>query len=534
MRNNNIYLIIVLLAFVVVSCNEDLSEYAKVRYPDLIIYEEPSESSVFNEQFNYEPQFLTVQGEDTVLLEESAYDDYMYEWRILLQAGRYDTVTSVIGTERLLSTVLDMVLPASNPYTIVLRVTHKEVGFTQTFDWEVNVLSALGRGMLIAHTEDGGVSSDINLLMTKAYNDSFEETDQDIIHRNIISEVNGQKLDGLVSKLSFCNSTNHKTFYAVVEGETLFGMNNTTLAMEDSKNTDYFYYAPAVFNPQKIFNYYAAYGYIINNGVVHVQSASAGAKFEYIDEATYKYEIYNGYMSRWNSLYYFGGPLVCHDVMNNQFVFVGTTGTVKECTAPLETDDWAFNPRELPEDLVFVAGGLRDSYNVLMLMKSSSTNAFSIYRLATNTSREISGDYIFDLSNCPDLDRATAFAFSESYDEFYYAVDNELRVVILNVDAPTAKVSYSLPVGESITHIKIHLKVPGITTWSEYENDEGQMVPKWNSSIGNVITVASYNGTEGFIRTLPIQYGGAGGIAEDKYVHTYGGFGKITAIELRY
>lgn len=533
MKNINIYIIFALVALMASSCMDDLSTIAEFRYPDLIVLEAPPETGVFKELFTYEPKFSIVEGEDTSFVAESLYDDYSYEWRILVEAGRYDTVSTVIGTERLLSITLEA-LPASSAYTIVLRVTHKEVGFIQTFDWEVDVLSALGQGLLIADTEDGGVSSDISLLMTKVYNASFYETDEDIIHRNIMTAVNGQKLNGLVSNLSFCNSSNNKVLSALVKGESLYGLASITL-QSVGENTDFFYFAPPVFSPQSVYNYYGAYSYVTNiNGVVHVQSSAAGAQYSFIDEATYPYEINNGLIiSRWNSLSYFGGPFLGHDEKNNQFVFISTTGVVKELTAPQEGDNWAFNPRELPEGIEFITAGKRDNYTALALMKST-TNEFSIYRLATSSSRIISGDYIFDLSNCPGLDRATAFAFSEKNDEFYYAVDNELYVVILNVKAPGATVVYSLPEGENISHLKIHLKNSGMTTWSEIENEEGEMVPEWNSSISNVISVASYNGTEGFIRTLPIQYGGAGGIADEKYVHTYGGFGKITAIELRY
>ena len=86
---------------------------------------------------------------------------------------------------------------------------------------------------------------------------------------------------------------------------------------------------------------------------------------------------------------------------------------------------------------------------------------------------------------------------------------------------------------ENFTHLLVNKMVSGKTAWSETINTDGEISTNWVSSLDQVITAASYNGTEGFIRTLPIQYSGAGGIAEEKWIHTYCGFGEITALVSR-
>ena len=73
MKNINLYILLALVALMAFSCNDDLSKYAEIRRPDLHIVEEPPESGVYLKDFVYEPEFMTIEGEDTTLFNEFDY-----------------------------------------------------------------------------------------------------------------------------------------------------------------------------------------------------------------------------------------------------------------------------------------------------------------------------------------------------------------------------------------------------------------------------------------------------------------------------
>jgi len=530
MKNIKIYILAFLtLVISLVSCYEDKSIVADIRYPDLVANMEGEEELVanFGSLFEYSPQLGVLDGKDTVYLDEAGYEDYMYEWRLALTVSSFDTLTQVIAKDRNLSLTMDIVQPNSSAYTLILRATNKDTGLSFAYDWDLKVLSDYGQGILIAETDDD-LESDISLLMTRAYNENFDENAEDIIHRNTYSKINNSKLSGVVNEMTYMATSSVKSITALVKGEALYTIDPITYEPL-SNNEQLFFYTPEVFNPQKIGNYGNGASYLLNNGVMHYYELRYGMKYSYVPDPPYVFGE-NMLIIGNSGSYYFGGHCFGIDQNTNNMVAMDNYGRWKEYPSN-ETGE--FDPANMA-GLEMIYGDIGTDYWGMrrMLMRETASGKFYVYQLEYIADVGIVGTKIFDLASCDGIENATSYAFSAAFDEFYYAVGNELASCNINTPSPSYEVSYATPLGEDISNILIH-KFYGKTTWSEEMNDEtGEMEPFWRDSENNVITVASYDAAkgEGFIRTLPIQYGGRGGIAAEKYVKTYGGFARITAI----
>lgn len=529
-----IYLCSILLSTMLFSCYEDKSLEADIRYPELVAdedvtsYYEPL-TTYFMGNLKFDPKVGIPQEQDTLFLQEMDDKLYDFEWRITQVASSRDTLTTKISENRILDVVVDMVGPATSPYNLLLKVVDKNTKIQFQYMWYVKVLSQFGQGLLITDTKDGS-TSDINLLMSRAYNADFTDDDGDVVHRDLLSSINGAAIDGLIGDIIHTTSGRNSTINVMVPGKSLYAYDPITYEQQSS-NLDMFAFAPPVYNPQKLASYQGGYGFLINNGDLQSYQARYGVKYNYVVNSPWDFDE-NVVSTKYNSGYYYTACLICYNKNDNNLVGFSNYG---DPIVYLSSTSGVFDPANLP-DLKLLYGDVGpDTYNSRrLLMQSTTTNKYYMYELwSEERGGEVSGKRIVDFSLCTDLKDASSYAFSEAHEEFYYGVGNQLKVALLTNDNPSSSVSYELPAGEEITQILIHRASYGETTWSEEENpDTGEIEPFWRGSQNKVITVCSYNsGTnEGFVRTLPIKYGGSGGIAEEKYVKTYSGFGKITAL----
>ncbi len=519
MKIKNIYLLLFLMGIIVSSCFDDLSTTADFRYPDIVLNTSDQDLGIayYNEQFTYEPEIVLLEGNDSTYLTGADYDNYSYEWRIALST--FDTVTSLMSTDRVLDVNMNYVQPQSSKYYIKFKVTDKSTSMVATFMFSIKVASNYGEGILIAGTDDGE-TSDISLIMAREFNGSFDDDSEDIIHKGIYSSINGNELDGVVNDLACLSYSSYSSITALVKGEHVYNIDPVTYEMTGS-DLGLFYYDPEVFNPTEIAADQGT-SYLINNGLQHYYFIYYGQKYSHLTESPYSMSspfIINTYGGS-----YFGGGCIAFDKNTNGFMAIDTYG---QYTIFPSNTTGVFDPSNIP-DMELVYGDVgNDKRLILALMKSKTNNKFYLYELHAEEDENPYGKTIYDLSACTNIQNSTSYAISEAFAEMYYSVGNVLHVAILTSGTPSSLVSYTLPANEEITHVVMH-KGGGETTWNEGANSE----PIWRYSENNLLILVSYDAgeKESYVRTLPIQYGGRGGIADEKYIKKYEGFGKITAV----
>ena len=514
------------------ACYDDKSTLPTVEYPT--IYANTSGESqyltvAYGDELVYEPRLYWLDGKDTVYLEGSEAENYDYQWDLSASDSPTDTSKIVISHDRILKEVINSAPTTSgySYYTLTLHVTHRPSGVVKNLIWEIRVLSTYGGGLLVAETSDE-VNSDISLIMSRTFNTNLEDYDADTVHYKIYSKHNEVSIAGLVNSFTYVNGNAFSGITALVPGESIIRIDAVTMEEQD-RDMDLFFYAPEVFNPQAIFAAYST-NVLINNGKVQTYAAATANKYSMDDtDSPYKLsEIYAGDKMDWVTALLF-------DENAEKFVYVPTSGTM-EATDIQDVLSGNFDPRDMQGCDPIYAEAVNSTLTKWLMRKEGK---YYIYEVDCNVDMSdddwptvFQGKNIYNLENCPNLDQAAAFAFSAN-NEFFYAVGNTLYVAALTGEKPTAQPTYNLSSGEEVTHLKIY-RGSGYTAWSEDINeDTGEMEPYWRNSKNNVICVATYDGAEGRVYTLPIQYAGSGGIATEEWIRCYEGFGRITGIGTR-
>lgn len=507
------------------SCYDDQSTLPTIHYPSVVVDRtgEPTYliSSV-GEEFTYEPRLGRLVGKDTIPLSEEELKEYIFQWEMTRISSGYDTIKELVGNERILKTTI-VSQPTSgqyNYYTLLLQMVQKNTGITNLFSWRIKVLATYDLGLLVAETSDEN-TSDISLIMSRTYNQNLLTYNDDTVHHNIFSKANDGNIEGLVSSLSSVFVANTYTDVSVVvPGKKLVRMNPITMKITD-QNLECFFYTPKVFNPQRIFDGTGNRVMLINNGKVQYFEARYTSKFSMdMDHGYDLSEVYVGSTGYVDGIFF--------DKKESKFVQFSVN---KGVTSDLGTvTPGPFDPNKL-EGITCIYGDVMETSNLIrwLVKKDGHYYVYEMDKVKYNAKM------IYDLSDCPDVDKSPCYAFSVNSNEFFYAVNNILYAVPLGENKPTRVISYDqIPQTEKITHLLVHKGTSGQTTWDEkIDPNTGQLVPNWRRSRYTVISAVTYDGKEGRVYTLPLQYTGSGGIAPKKYVNCYDKFGRITAIALR-
>ena len=507
-----------------VACYDDESTLPVIEYPSVVANKSGEPQFLvtsYGAEFTYEPRLCRMVGRDTVPLTTDEFKDYSYEWEITLLSDGNDTTRQILSNERILKTTIQSLPTTSSQfsyYNLTLHVTHIASQVKKNLLWKVKVLGAYGTGLLVAETRDGK-KSDLSIVMSRTYNNDIQDYESDVVHHNAYSRNNDNtQIDGVVSALTYVTDRkSYSDIMALVEGKSLVRIDPVSMKLMN-RDMECFYYAPKVFYPEVIFESWNRI-VLINNGLVQYYEARYGNKFSVDMESRYNLaKAYVGKLGYVDAIFF--------DKNAEKFVQFSVRNKEVMDLGPVEAGK--FDPNDM-KGFECIYGGVGNDNTARWLMKKEGH--YYVYEMDQVSYKGLN---VYDLENCPDIGKSPCFAFSESNPEFYYSVDNVLYVVPLSGDKPTRLTSYDkFGTNEKITHLLFHTG-DGYTTWSE-ETDPatGKTKPFWRSSANNVMTVVTYDGKEGRVYTLPIQYGGSGGIAPDKYVRCYDKFGEITGIGMR-
>lgn len=522
-----------LAIFLLYACYDDKSTLQQFDFPTIVCDRQGEEEyliATLGEEFTYEPRLCKIQGRDSIPLTESEFDDYGYEWSLSLLSDGRDTSKQIISNERILKTFIELT-PTNDGfsyYTLTLQVTHKASNTNKNLIWEVKVLGTYGSGLLIAETADG-INSDISLIMSRTFNSSLKDYSSDVVYQNIFSKHNNTLIEGEVTSLAYISQKEHTAIIALAKGKSLVRIDPVTMELID-QNLECFFYTPPVFNPQLVITCWAK-SILINNGQLQYYNSVSDIKYSYYPDS--KYDLATACANELN----WGAELILWD--KNAGKFVQKPNNSGDVTDLDNTVSEKFNPSDMQGcECIYGETTGKDNTSDRTKWLIKKDGQYYVYVLDCtynwdNNETKFVGVNVYDLGNCPDIEKSPCYAFSNN-DEFYYSVDNILYAVPLIKEKPERQISYDkFASTEQITHILVY-RGNGYTTWSENIDPEtGKETPVWRSSENNVLCVVTWDGSEGRVYTLPVQYSGTGGIASEKYVNCYDKFNRITGIAPR-
>ena len=170
------------------SCYQDLSTTADKVIPEIEISGIPdSLETYFGEEIALHA---------TVTLGGEAYDGFDYAWAIDLKPGNSRDRIDISETADIAYRVANQ--PNETPYCLSFTATDRESGLFKTAFCHVFVRSSLGEGILVAHTRDGGETTDFDLLANKYVTYGYT-SDVPRYTRDIYQLANGQPVNGKVN-----------------------------------------------------------------------------------------------------------------------------------------------------------------------------------------------------------------------------------------------------------------------------------------------------------------------------------------------
>lgn len=259
-----------------------------------------------------------------------------------------------------------------------------------------------------------------------------------------------------------------------------------------------FFYTPPVFNPQLVITCWSK-SILINNGQLQYYDPIKGTKYSFYPETKYDLATTCAAELNW-------ADVIFWDKNEKKYVHKPTaTGDILDLE---NTITEKFNPKDM-QGCECIYGETTTKYErTKWLMKKDGRYYVYVLDALTIGAKDetyFKGVNVYDLENCPDIEKSPCYAFSNN-DEFFYCVDNILYAVPLVKEKPERQISYDkFASTEKITHILVY-RGSGYTTWSEnIDPTTGEETPVWRSSKNNVLCVVTWDGQEGRVYTLPVQ-----------------------------
>ena len=396
------------------SCYKDLSTEATQSLPDIEITSEFERLDVFyGETLTFTPE-VRIKGRKASSIE--------YKWDMTLRPND-DEYALEIGNEKTLSYFVGNT-PSSSPYIIRLTVTDKETGLVRSQSWNTFVSSPLGEGILVAHTADGGKTSDLSLLKAKPVTEGYASSPR--ITHNVFSMSNGGPIEGRVTALCPVVSSNMAAYNLnriFIGTETDLIAVNYVDYKEDVRNGALFQFAAEGANPKvEAFFNYAGYAH----GVI-----SDGKFYNYVCNSSYLYsqvkyhntpsEIFS--TRTMTAAKYSQGNVYLVDVNQGKFYFMMgwmPGGSFQELTVNATYQLKGASP---------IACGIMKQDKAGFLVK---TEDGAYYVTTINYSEGQPQASNFKVSDvAKNLDDAKGFAFCDNADFFYYYTDRSINVVII-------------------------------------------------------------------------------------------------------
>lgn len=503
------YITILFAALLACSCYKDLSTEATTSIPEIVI---SSEEDVINVAYGHDIELTP-----DVAQEGRSESDFEYLWEMDLTVGKLaDRIE--IGTEKSLTYKVGNT-PSSSPYYLTLTVTDKITGLQKMKDWKVYVSSSLGEGILVAHTKDGGKTSDVSLLACKPVTYGYA-SDTPLITHDLYSFANGSPIQGNINALLTAIVTDGAVYNTT---RIMIGTNDHLIALnpldykEAERDASLFNSKESFFGTTALFNF----GDYASGAIIGGKLFTIICNF---DRAYTKTPISakNAAAFTPNAIGYAKpdqGKMLFFHPEDHNFHYVAAFTAASGMSA-ISDPGLSYSL----EGAQAVAGGCFASSVLGMILKLSNGS----YHLVTFELSALDPKGVdYDLSSCTNLDKAQSFAFCDNTGVFYYATSDKIYSCILSGGKATAKALNWKPDSpdEKITNLT-HYEQGWYGTSQNSFKDYPFVLPYHRLQIA--ITTYNEKTGEGKIYLRPFNVSTGMFTVKDNGV--YGGFGQITAI----
>ena len=502
----------ILLAFVsllAVSCYKDLSTEATHELSDIEITSDVERLDVFyGETLTFTPE-VKIKGRKASEIE--------YKWDMTLSPQGSDYELE-LGTDKTLSFFVGNT-PSSKPYLIRLTVTDKVTGLSRTYTWDAYIASPLGEGLLVAHTADGGQTSELSLLKAKPVTEGY--TGSTRITHNLYQLANGEPIRGRVKTVSPVVSTNGSTYNL---NRVFIGTETDLIALnyldykEDVRNGALYQFPDDVenFNIDAIMNYAGYCNAVISNGKFYNYICNSAYLFSQARYHNTPSDIIT--TKTLTAAKYSQGNVYLVDVNNGKFFLMmgwNPASSFQELTVNTTYELAGATP---------VACGImkRGEYDKACFVLKSEGNYYAT-TITTNGA---------DFSNykltgtAQNIDDAKGFAFCDNTDFFYYFTDRKINVVLLSGKNVTHRALDWAPESKNEKITGMYHYTQGWYGTQQIHIEEEHLID--THKLQMIITTYDETTGEGKIYLRPFNL--STGLFTMQNNGVYGGFNEITAI----
>lgn len=495
------------------SCYKDLSTEAGELLPDLVIT-------------GLEPELSVVYGQ-TIQVSVRAYmagrtpDELSYLWEIDLKANDPDNRVELGREPSLEYRVTNQ--PNNTPYNLTVTVTDSQTGLSLTKQCFLHVGSSLGEGLLVAHTRDGGKTSEFDLIAAPSV--TYGYTDSPRYTRGIYALANdGAVFEGRVNSILETVSTDgavhSENRIIVATDQHLIAIDPLSFTPKERDEQLFITSKISSFGTSVLFNCatYSTYAFI------------EGDVYGYITniERLYNKVAFNRTPRDFFRPDNFGS--VNSTMQGFWAAFENGTGKIfsmqgyKVYSGALEELDANFG-FSLAGMTSVKGGALKGNRLAFLLKDGAGAHRVIILEFSTSYAPNTYTSYDIDGEN---IGNAVSVAFCDNCDIMYYATEDTVYAVLMNGAAATVRKLSWKPdsADERITEIRQYTQA-WYGTHQYEENNYAFVLPTHRSQM--IITTHNDRTGEGkiYLRGFSVATGlftfsGDGG--------TFSGFGDITAI----
>ncbi|WEK20219.1 MAG: PKD-like family lipoprotein [Candidatus Pedobacter colombiensis] len=484
----------------------------------------------------------TLSVKPTVTVENTYRERLKYKWTM----NAYQGYERVVGTQEHLNAVITE-LPSAISYKLIFTATDSTNNVKAFFTWDITVISPFGQGLIVADTRDEQ-NSDVNLIMAFNFTTSIlKDSASTNIMRNAYSTANGQKINGIVKRLSYHKYNSYKDVTFMTDKS--FIRIDPNSYMKKSLDNELFALPQDKIQPDDIStaHYLNQHQYIINNGKGYGRygdSQKFGYSFLASDKKGYQANKILGLQNP--GVVQSGGVL--YDELNNRFLLLPRMTSMADPLRNFDATDLnnpltKFDPNNMGNK---TCRYLFEGYDarIIAIMKERDQDKYYAYQIKlTNPFTGAMGIAVNDLSQNPEISTAKYFTSSNMEQVLFYATEYKVYATITEIGVPsTTSLRYTVKPGEKITGMNIYYGA-GV-----YDPGAGRMYLPSTSDPTNwakrvtlnaaqrLVILSTYNEStkEGKIITIPIETLGVGGLVTNPdYIRTYDGFGRITAFGIQ-
>lgn len=508
--------------FLFAGCFQDESTPATFDYPDIVITKN-FESDTLSVNFGAKLTISAVATQEGV--DESKLE---YLWEMDVQPGTAKGRAFLSDTPDVDVRITSS--PSAMPYYVSLTVTNTESGFSRSRYWPLYVINALGEGILVAHTSDGGVTSDLSLLANKHVTYGYV-SDKPRVTDNLFEIGNGTHIDGKVTSLLARSATDlnapvrasyNEDLIMVGTEEHVYALDPVSYSVKRSDAALFASSTVTSFGVDMFHNVGNYSSFVLMDGNIYVC-------IDMLDN-TYtntSYPISPRQLTPSNTAAAEDnqGWVYTFDPTSHRFYYV--PGWCIHSSAFAELEEKASPEKTFLDDKVSVACGIFKGIRGAFVLKGTDG-----YWLTVLSGNDGAAPVVAKL-DAPNIENATDFAFCDNTDVFFYIADNKVYSTVLSGGSASTRVLSWNPDSkdEKVTMIK-HYRQGWYGTRNYDLYGSGSTNYAFPLSTHRMqMAVVTYNEKtgEGKIYLKPFNVS-TGMFNAFKDNGTYGGFGQITAI----